>query len=265
MLFRLFPPPLEFLMQEWYMHLKIKQKIWFFGGALLSISVVIFMIVMFSPKKEKPSSHILNNTKVNGESFTFFDIGANTVLTEALREALSRKLGSETVAERSTIDLSMNYAEFLQQYAGELYRLNLELNGTAGARIEHNVKILTYRYPPKEGITFDYVRLIFSNYTQKPLYFIIKAAQEGSAILKVLADKYGEPKIHNWPNHQGMSYHWKKGRDLLILSQTVSRIGHPEFAIHIYFVDNISEMLLTEKREALKREQERKQIDREAF
>ena len=156
-------------------------------------------------------------------------------------------------------------AEFLSRSEKKLSELNFELNDTSGARIEHNTLTLTYRYPPKDKILFDYVRLMFSNYAKKPLLFIIKAENEGSTILNTLTAKYGEPKINNWDNKEGVSYHWQKGEDVLIFSQSSNRIGNPEFNIHIYFVNNLNELLLTEKEEALKQERDRKQADKNAF
>jgi len=243
----------------------MKQKILIITGIFLAIPAAIFLFMMAASQKDRSAGTVFNSDEVRGETFTFFDIGTNTLLTEALREALSGKLGDETIVKRSPIDLSMNYRGFLQQYAGQLYDLNIALNDPSGARIEHNATILTYRYPPKDRTAFDFISLMFSNYSHKPLVFVIRAGKESLTILNVLTSKYGEPKIHQWEKHQGKSYHWQKGKDVLILSSTVNRIGHPEFSIHIYFVNNIEELIVTEKKEALKLEQERKQIDREAF
>ena len=248
------------------MNFKDNKKIWYLSGFFIVIIVALMMIIVFTPQEIKKAKEVINiATEADTKSFTFFDISTDTALTETIRKTLSDQLGSETVAESSPIDLSMNYQGFLQKYSKELSELNYKLNDTTGARIEHNTFTLTYRYPPKDKTLFDYVRLMFSNYSKKPLLFIISAEKEASTILDTLIAKYGEPKINNWDEKQGVSYHWQKGEDILILSQSLNRIGNPEFNIHIYFEHNINELLLTEKREVLKKEQEQRRVDREAF
>lgn len=242
-----------------------KKKIWFLIGLIPVLFALIYLIMLFVPEKANKLNDIASSTDVQPETFTFFNIGTNTVLTETLRESLSEKLGSESVAQWSTIDLSMNFRGFLEKYSKELYALNAELNDASGARIEHNTITLTYRYPLKDETIFNYIRLMFSNYTQRPLLFIVRADKQGSTILNTLIEKYGKPVTYKWDSHQGISHHWQKGKDVLILSQSFNRIGHPEFYIHIYYVNNINELLLAEKKEALKQERERKRMGREAF
>jgi len=243
------------------MNLIDKKKIGYLAGILLALVVVLVMAIVFMPQKAKKGKEIISS-RGDTTSFTFFDIGSNTPITKTVRETLSQKLGSETLAEWSPIDLSMNYGGFLQKYSNGLYELNLRLNDATGARIEHNTITLTYRYPPKDQSLFNYVRLMFSNYNQKPLFFIMQAQKEGPTLLNTLKTKYGEPTVNHWDKQEGVSYHWHKGKDVLIFSQSTNRIGNPEFHIHIYFVDNMNEMLLTEKKEALKKAQE---VDRGVF
>ena len=107
------------------------------------------------------------------DSFTFFNLSKQSILSKSVRSDLNQKLGRDATEYRSIIDLDINYYGFLQKYFPSLYELNQNLNSPAGERIEHNTVKLMYRYARKENIPFDYVELVFSNYSQHPLLFRI--------------------------------------------------------------------------------------------
>ena len=243
--------------------MKTKQHIHLSFNRRHALAVLLIFAVLAAGcngDREEPAPPVKPAT-----GFTFFDLGAESVYSKALRKKLESELGSDAIATRTIIDLSINYQGFLQAHFPDLHDFNLRLNNTTGARVEHNTTKLMYRYPHRNNRPFRNVELMFSNYTQKPLLFIVRTDKQESTILNTLIDKYGEPVIHQWGETQGMSHHWQKGKDILILSQSLNRIGNPEFHIHIYFVNNMNELLSTEKKEALKREQERKRMGREAF
>ncbi|MGD8647260.1 MAG: hypothetical protein PVJ77_12050, partial [Desulfobacterales bacterium] len=53
---------------------------------------------------------------VKSESFTFFELGTNTKLTEQIREDLGKKLGRDAIEGRGILDLQTNYAGFISKY-----------------------------------------------------------------------------------------------------------------------------------------------------
>ena len=247
------------------MKLDIKdKKFQFFSGLVLILLIIVLISVLIGNRQgieyvESPSAEIVSGR------FSFLGVGADTQLTKAIRKSLSDKLGSDTVERFGTIDLSLNYKGFLKQYFPDLFALNNSLNDQAGPRVEHDTLNIAFRYPPKGETPFDYVKLIFSDHTKKPLLILIKAEQEGSPILATLAEKYGPPDVVQWENKQGISHYWRQAKNVLIASLYEDRIGQPELQISIYFVDSIDELLSMERKEASNQEGSRKQNGKSAF
>ena len=130
---------------------------------------------------------------IQTEGFAFFDVGAMTPYTEALRERLKKSLGSDAIAYRNTINLEVNGESFLEKHFPDLYQLNLRLNSPPGERVEHNTVKLMYRYSRNENLPFSYVELVFSNQTERPLFIHIYARKDISDVLRTLEDKFGQP------------------------------------------------------------------------
>lgn len=199
------------------------------------------------------------------ESFTFFDLGANTRFSSAVRSALSDRLGSDSIAYRGQIDLTVNNPEFLSAYFPELHALNLALNYPPRERIEHNTIKLMYRYARKVGVPFTYVEMVFSGFSLRPLYFIITVSHDGANIIDALHQKYGPPiEIQGLKPPLKASF-WKKNNDLLLVSVESDRYGNPEYHIVIYYVNSLEELLNIEKEEARQREERLKQASGKAF
>jgi len=239
------------------MMLLIKNKrIQFSAGIVLLLLVVIIISLATCGRQGTEHDEGRSVADTSG-GFTFYGLGAGNRLTEAIRERLSDTLGAETVKRYGTLDLAINHAGFLKQHFPNLHAWNARLNDPSGTRVEHNLLSISYRYPPRGKAPFSKVKLVFSNYTELPLYFTIDADDEGSSILAKLAGEYGDPGVVEWGDGQGVSSYWERDEDVLILSQITSRIGNPEYRIRIYFGENIGEMLSAE--EALKFERERDQ------
>ena len=247
------------------MQLDIKdKKVQFFSGLILILLIIIFIAVLIGNKQGIEYVKSPSTETVSG-GFSFFGIGADSRLTKAIRKSLVDKLGSDSIERSGTVDLSINHRGFLKQHFPELFVLNNQLNDEIGARVEHNTLNLSFRYPPEEETPFDDVKLIFSNYTKKPLLARINAEQEGSPIVDALTEKYGLPAVIHWENTQGISHYWRQGRNVMIASQSVNRIGRPELHISIYFVDSIDELLSMERKDAFDRQENRSQAGRTAF
>ncbi|MGD8883127.1 MAG: hypothetical protein PVI82_14620, partial [Desulfobacterales bacterium] len=166
---------------------------------------------------------------------------------------------------RSIIDLDINFYGFLKKYFPSLYALNQNLNFPPGERIEHNTVKLMYRYARKENIPFDYVELVFSNYSQHPLLFRINFQKDEADIIETLKTKYGEPLLIDWKDKSGQSMYWEKNNDLLIVSLVPDQFGNPEYQIRIFFVENIRTLLAAERAEKEKAERQRAKSGKTAF
>ena len=102
------------------------------------ISVIVLLLAVLAGvywEKNYSQSASINSQLVKElpESFTFFDLGSNTRFSNTVRSALSDRLGSDAIAYRSQIDLSVNSPEFIQTFFPELHALNLQLNYPPGS------------------------------------------------------------------------------------------------------------------------------------
>ncbi len=208
------------------------------------------------------NSHI---AKELPESFTFFDLGANTRFSGDVRSALSDHLGSDAIAYRSQIDLSVNNPDFLKTFFPEIHTLNLRLNYPPRERIEHNTIKLMYRNARKAGVPFTYVEMVFSGYSHRPLYFSMNISHEGGNIIEALNHKYGRPEEIQELNLPIKASFWKKNKDLLLVSTKSDRYGNPEYHIMIYYVNSLEELLNIETEEARQRQDSVKKASEKAF
>ena len=227
--------------------------------------IFLILIVVFSTFSKKSKISEKYETDKEPEGFTFLDLGENTEFSNEIRDKLRDQLGSDAIEKRNPLDLSINYKGFLKKHLPSLYELNQKLNSPVGERIEHNTIKLTYRYAQKKGVPFEYIELVFSNYTKKPLVFFIKSKKEGSGIVDVITNKFGDPKIIIWEKEKGRSLFWTKNRSVLIISIVDDRFGNPEYHTTIYYVPSLKNLLLRELQEAKQREEEIKKTGKTAF
>jgi hypothetical protein len=199
------------------------------------------------------------------DGFTFFDVGAETRFSDALRDRLRERLNPDAVEYRSIINLEFNRKGFLKAHFPMLHELNTRLNTPAGERVEHNTVKLMYRYAVKKNLPFDYVEILFSNYTQKPLYIYIRTRKDISETIQALQAKYGPPETIVWDDGQDRTHHWKKHRDFFMASVLATRLGEREYRLVIYYVDNLEELILTEEEERRQREEQRQKAGQKAF
>jgi hypothetical protein len=214
---------------------------------LFALVFSLTLLFFFSCGEKKESAE--NQTaQVQSDSFTFFDLGKRSTLSKSVRNDLKQRLGRHAIEHRSIIDLDINFYGFLKKYFPSLYELNQNLNFPPRERIEHNTVKLMYRYARKENIPFDYVELVFSNYSQHPLLFRINFQKDEANIIETLKTKYGEPLLIDWKDKNGQSMYWEKNEDLLIVSLVPDQFGNPEYQIRIYFVENIKALRARRKK-----------------
>jgi hypothetical protein len=226
--------------------------------SLLSFSILI------SCGDNRESAETIPAT-VNPESFTFFELGTNTKLTEHVRKDLGKKIGRDAIERRSTLDLDTNYEGFIKKHLPKINELNRKLNFPPGERVEHNTVKLMYRYAQRENAPFDYVELVFSEYTKTPLLFKINFQKDETGIVETLKTKYGPPQVIDWKEENGKSMVWRKNMDLLLVSLVPDQFGHHGYQIVIYFVQNLKQLIEIEKNELKKIEEQRAKSGKTAF
>ncbi len=212
----------------------------------------IFIIVIIGILSIQSCSNNNSPQKVeleSPESFTFFDLGANSILSNSLRDKLKKDLGSESIEGKTTIDLSIHYPGFIKKYFPELESLNQDLNWPPRERVEHNITKLMYRYGQKKGTPFTYVELFFANYSGKPLFFRIVANEQGASMVKTLEDKYGPFQEIKWSPKGEKTLFWKQHQDILTASLTKDRHENTEFLFCIYYVNNINNYMKKERKQ----------------
>lgn len=223
-------------------------------------AVIVFFVCLilgiislnYFNKKETRETHLSNKEPAG---FSFLNIDENTKFSNDVRKQLSDTLGPDAIERWTPLDLNVNYKGFLKKYFPELYELHKKLNSPIGARVEHDTIQLTYRYARKRNAPFDFVKLVFSNLTQRPLFFLIESRGAGPDILDAVTKKYGEAKTIHWDDKSGRSYYWEKNRSVLILSVSSDRYGHPVYQTAIYYVPSLEELVIAEQ-EKIKRQQE---------
>ncbi len=199
------------------------------------------------------------------ETFTFFEVGRNSLMSKNMRQNLADQLGRDAIESRSLLNLEINYPGFLGSYFPEIEKLNQQLNFPPGERVDHNTTKLMYRYAQRKNVPFDYVELVFSNYTQKPALIRIRFKKDESNIIKTLEAKYGPPTSIKWEKDSGSSFYWTKDNDVLVVSLVPNQFGTPEYQIVIYFTENLNELITAEQTEKDAREQKRAKSGKTAF
>jgi hypothetical protein len=220
-----------------------------FAKPTLIVWAICLLMPLFSSCGEQRESATDQNIQVQPDSFTFFDLGANSRLSQKVRDSLDQRLGDAAIAHRGIMDLEINYDGFLKQYFSVLDELNRDLNFPPGERIEHTIVTLMYRYARKKNAPFDYVELVFSNYSRLPLLFRIDFKKNETNIVQTLKSKYGEPRLIDWKANDGRSLYWEKNNDFLIVSLVPDQFGNPEYQIRFFFVNNLKALLESERAE----------------
>ena len=214
---------------------------------------------------DKQETEPLRPAPEHSDSFTFFDIRKNTIISGKVREGLNKILGDDAIEPRNIIDLEINYEGFLKEYFADLDKLNKKLNSPLGERVEHNTVKLMYRYMQNKNVSFDYVELVYSEYTRRPVLIKIHFKKDGFNTLETLKQKYGAPESINWGGETSKSLYWKKSNDLLILSFVPDQFGKPKCQIIIYFKNALEKLLRDEQKEKEKTRRERTKSGKTAF
>jgi hypothetical protein len=165
---------------------------------------------------------------------------------EDLRGRLKRRLGSEAIVRRTTLNLEPGDPGFLAAHLPDLEALNKALNWPPRERVEHAATQLTYRYIDRTALPFDKVVLSFADPTGRPLLLNAYAGAEGASLLAPLAEKYGPPEEIDWQG--GRTRIWTQGLDRLLFTASQDQYDRPRHQITIYYAENLKELMAIEKR-----------------
>ncbi len=218
---------------------------------MIPFLVCLLCLVLLLSCGKKETSPVSSNYP---ESFSFFSIGANTILTERLLDSLESQLGDEAVATRNVINLEINEEGFLQEFFPRLDTLNRQLNSSAGERVEHNTIQLSYRYMERRNPPFDFAEILFSGITRKPLRMRILSRRDGPDILDALREKYGDARVIDWGGPIEETHYWEKNGDLLVFSILPDQFDEPRYEIHIFYVNSLEELVDREAKQELRQE-----------
>ncbi len=241
---------------------KTDTKLYIIAGIIFSVLLLTAAYVLF--RQEIPTSG--QGGDINPENaFTFFGVGPHTEINRNLREELKNTLGSDAIETRTTINLEILYSGFILDYLPDIHQLNKKLNENARQRIEHDTIKITFRYIPDKIKSFNYVELLFSNHSRKPLYSKIRAKDDGIEILEVLKSRYGESEKIVWGGPEEWAFIWKSHGDILVFSNKPDKFGNPQYHLMIYYVANIEDLIEKETKEKLLQEEEAKKQLKRAF
>ena len=195
----------------------------------------------------------------SADTFTFFEIGPRTKLTESVREGLESLLGNCGVETRTTIDLTLPGVDDFAGTFPRLETLHRMFNYLPRQRVEHDTLRLTYRYARRKNVPFDRIRLVFSGRHSTPLFFSLYSKRDGADFVETIRRKYGPPQTIGRDDSPERTLYWQKEDALLIISITRNRIGFDEYNFGIYYLDNLTALADAEKeaREKAAREKEK--------
>ena len=214
---------------------------------------------------DQPENVPPRTAEQSSDTFTFFDVGRNSIFSKSLRQELKKVLGDDAIEQRNIINLEINYTGFLKDHFPDLDTINRQLNSPLGERIDHNTVKLMYRYARRKNSPFDYIEIVFSQYSYTPILINVRFKNDEAGTLANLESKYGPPDIIdlNQPNARSLS--WHKDEDLLMVSVAPDQIGQPRYRLSIYYTQNLKDLVKAEEIEKEKRRQPKNESGKTAF
>ncbi len=228
-------------------------------------TITLILTVLTLSCGDQPESTPPRTTEQSFDTFTFYDVGRNTIFSKSLRRELTRVLGDDAIERRNIIDLEINEKGFLNDHFPDLDTINRQLNSPLGERVDHNTVKLMYRYARKKNVPFDYIEVVFSQYSRTPILINVRFKTDEADTLANLESKYGPPKIIAWDQPNAKSLYWRKNEDLLMVSMVPDQIGIPRYRLAIYYTQNLKELIKAEEIENEKRRQPQTESGKTAF
>jgi hypothetical protein len=216
---------------------------------------VLFCLLSACSKQEPKGA---SGSEAQTKGFTFLDLGANTKVTDAVRDRLEQRLGSEAIVRHTIIDLDAEAPGFLAAHFSDLAELNRKLNWPPRERVEHAVTQLTYRYIDPAELPFEKVVLLFADPTGLPVLLNAYAGEAGASLLPPLKEKYGPPQEITWRGRHTQV--WTQGQDRLLFTAWRDQYDRPRYTIDIYYTANLKRLLKIEQKDKTKQGEDAKSI-----
>ncbi|TYT74159.1 hypothetical protein [Desulfobotulus mexicanus] len=205
---------------------------------ILTAICVSFLLVFLNQSSIKIQR---NAEQKKSESFTFFDVGENTVLTKTKLKDLRKILGQHRLENLTPVYMDFVHKGWLAKYFPSLesYDVFFEKPRLRDPIASNTLK-LHYRYAHQKNIPFNNIRFVFSRYTNKPLSLFLRLPGDGSIVINNLKNTHGTPQtIENVKiSGPGPVYFWKRGKDILVTAVLFDRYGKPETHIFILYGEN---------------------------
>lgn len=213
-----------------------KHRILIFVILVLTIKITFLFIFLNKPgirlswtADEKPS-----------ESFTFFSVGENTVLTKSRLGKMRKLLGQERLENITPVFLDFVHKGFLASHVQEMQEKDIFFNDQSfiPAIASRTIK-LHYRYAQHYNVPFHEIVFIFSAYDKKPLFLKLRRSGDGSVIIPSLEKNHGKAETTRAKTMDGTLYLWRHKKDFLAAAVLPDRHGKPETHIWITYMDNL--------------------------
>jgi hypothetical protein len=208
---------------------------------------IAFLVLLTASCGNEPDTPAPRPAPEDSGSFTFFNIGKNSIINKKTGKDLEKILGDAAVERRGILNLAINYKDFLKDHFPELDRMNRRLNSSIGLRVEHRVVKRMYRYAGQKGLPYDLVEFLSSEKSEKPILIRLHFKTNGSDTLKTLERKYGPPRTLAWGREKATSRSWQKEGDYLFYSIVPKRGNKVEYRIDIYYTAAIEALIQSER------------------
>ena len=232
------------------------------AGLLLLISLSIYSLTRSQREIQRSEADVAAS---DAAGFNFYGISRNTVLNRQLRRTLEQQLGYDAIIHRAPLDLIIIDSEFTRIHLPRLHQYHKALNPAFGGRREHAVTVLTYRRAQQKGAPFNYIKLVFDQQTGKPLYLVVQPADDDPDIFDALQSKYGPPTSVQHTSDGDQVMIWHKPNETLAGVSIRRRGGRIDRQIHFFFLTNVEQRVMQERKAAEDRRRQADKASRQAF
>lgn len=202
--------------------------------ALVVASVLLFFV-------NSPGISLASKAEaIPSTSFTFFDVGENTLLTKNLLGKLDKTLGQHRLENITPVSMEFIATDWISSHFPEFTELNaLFAQKRLVKPIASKTLKLDYRYAAQHAPPFTNVHFIFSDYSKKSLFTRMRMEGNGEETLTSLKTRYGAPQSLEEKKALSPPLFWRNQKDLLIFAVLPDRYGKAETSIFIIYGDNL--------------------------
>lgn len=204
--------------------------------------VIISFILTFTNKSNIQLSKTAHESP--SESFSFFSVGENTILTRSKLEKLRKILGQERLENITPVFLDFIHEGWLPSHFQAMKDKDAFFTKKHLIQpIASNTLKLYYRYARQYNVPFSDILFIFSAYDKKPLFLKLKLPGNAEIIKESLQRNHGNPESIQKDTTEGSFYLWQHQNDFLLTATLSDRFGKPETHIFIAYMDNLDRFM----------------------